>query len=306
MESAGARSERETELALCDQIGAAIFELFEAWPRVKDLVVDALRAEALGDAAGDAGRRGALMLRGPAKMLQTIALVTSKGKASTTADRFKAFASRCKWVPDEELAVALEGVSEGLEGLEERRREYVPANQFVVVLVFELASEIRCQHKTATGVASVDDRGPWHFVLDHGRTRTSERPGFGYNGSLVPYRVSPDRPVPDHIPKPDYYADGQPEAERRSDARNTPPVHNKREIEKMRQANRLGREILDAAHRIIRPGVTTDEIDRVVHEYTVKERAAWRGLLRRCSPGPTANRPAARACLPNPRPLCRT
>ena len=106
-------------------------------------------------------------------------------------------------------------------------------------------------------------------MLDHGSSRTDERPKFGYTGSLLPYRVSPDRPVPEHIPKPDYYSTGQAEAERRSDARNTPPVHTKKEIEKMRKANRLGREILDAAHRVIRPGVTTDEIDRVVHEYTV-------------------------------------
>jgi len=34
----------------------------------------------------------------------------------------------------------------------------------------------------------------------------------------------------------------------------------------VREAAIVGREIVDAAHRIIRPGVTTDEIDRVVHE----------------------------------------
>jgi methionyl aminopeptidase len=80
---------------------------------------------------------------------------------------------------------------------------------------------------------------------------------------------SPDRPLPDHIPRPDYYTTGQAEAERRSDARETPPVLSEKAIQKMRAACKLGREILDAAHRIIRPGVTTDEIDRVVHEYTV-------------------------------------
>ena len=41
----------------------------------------------------------------------------------------------------------------------------------------------------------------------------------------------------------------------------------------MRTVNLLGREILDAAHRIVKPGVTTDEIDRVVHEYTVEHGA---------------------------------
>lgn len=31
----------------------------------------------------------------------------------------------------------------------------------------------------------------------------------------------------------------------------------------------IAREVLDAAARIIRPGITTDEIDRVVHDATV-------------------------------------
>ena len=37
-----------------------------------------------------------------------------------------------------------------------------------------------------------------------------------------------------------------------------------KEIEGMRIVCRMGREILDAAHAAIRPGVTTDDIDRVV------------------------------------------
>lgn len=31
----------------------------------------------------------------------------------------------------------------------------------------------------------------------------------------------------------------------------------------------IGREVLDAAARVVRPGVTTDEIDDVVHEATI-------------------------------------
>jgi methionyl aminopeptidase len=37
----------------------------------------------------------------------------------------------------------------------------------------------------------------------------------------------------------------------------------KEQIEGFREACELGREILDEAHRAIKPGVTTDEIDRV-------------------------------------------
>lgn len=31
----------------------------------------------------------------------------------------------------------------------------------------------------------------------------------------------------------------------------------------------IAREVLDAAARVIRPGITTDEIDRVIHEATI-------------------------------------
>lgn len=218
------------------------------------------------------GARGAIVLRGPLKMLQTVAMVTQKGKATTTADRFKPLASRSTWYAADVLDKALEG-AQGQEGLAERLKTY-GETQFVAVVVVEVGDgELRCQHTTGTGVASVEDRGPWEYVLDHGRERTHERPKFGYNGSLVPYRVSPDRPLPEHIPKPDWHATGVAEAERRSEARNTPPVHSAKQIKKMRQACKLGREILDAAHRAVRPGVTTDELDRIVHEFTVEHGA---------------------------------
>lgn len=42
------------------------------------------------------------------------------------------------------------------------------------------------------------------------------------------------------------------------------PVYNSKQIEGIRRACVLGREVLDKAHAAVRPGVTTDEIDRVV------------------------------------------
>ena len=38
------------------------------------------------------------------------------------------------------------------------------------------------------------------------------------------------------------------------------------EIDKMRVACKLGREVLDEAAKAIAVGVTTDELDRIVHE----------------------------------------
>ncbi|KAK4483174.1 hypothetical protein RD792_010354 [Penstemon davidsonii] len=37
----------------------------------------------------------------------------------------------------------------------------------------------------------------------------------------------------------------------------------------MRETSRMAREVLDIAARVIRPGITTDEIDAVVHEATI-------------------------------------
>ena len=42
------------------------------------------------------------------------------------------------------------------------------------------------------------------------------------------------------------------------------PVRSAEEVEGLRQACLAARKILDAAHAAVRPGVTTEEIDRVV------------------------------------------
>jgi hypothetical protein len=42
------------------------------------------------------------------------------------------------------------------------------------------------------------------------------------------------------------------------------------EIEKMKAAGRVAREVLDIAGRAVRVGITTDEIDTIVHEETLK------------------------------------
>jgi methionyl aminopeptidase len=41
----------------------------------------------------------------------------------------------------------------------------------------------------------------------------------------------------------------------------------------IRAACKIGRDALDAGHRIIAPGVTTEEIDKVVHEYIISQGA---------------------------------
>ncbi|KAF9012850.1 methionine aminopeptidase [Hymenopellis radicata] len=98
-------------------------------------------------------------------------------------------------------------------------------------------------------------------------------PNFEYTGSMRPvYPLSGKRTVPDHIPRPEYAADGKPLAEDR--AFGAPPtILTLEEQEKMRTVSRLGREILDLAASHAKPGITTDEIDEIVHNATIERNA---------------------------------
>lgn len=99
--------------------------------------------------------------------------------------------------------------------------------------------------------------------------RPKTTPNFQYAGSIRPGLQSPKRIVPsEKIKFPDYALDGQP--------KNRPAlfpwvIETKKpeEIEKMRASGRCAREVLDLAGREVRPGITTDEIDRIVHEATI-------------------------------------
>ncbi|KAI8026132.1 Methionine aminopeptidase 1A [Camellia lanceoleosa] len=94
----------------------------------------------------------------------------------------------------------------------------------------------------------------WLYCLKKGQARTPKLPHFDWTGSLRPYPISKKRIVPVHIDQPDWAIDGIPKIEPNSD---------------LQHVVEIAREVLDAAARVIRPGVTTDEIDDVVHEATI-------------------------------------
>ncbi|MFG2072509.1 type I methionyl aminopeptidase [Nonomuraea maritima] len=77
---------------------------------------------------------------------------------------------------------------------------------------------------------------------------------------LQPGRVSPMRKVPAHIERPEYVGKKRPRTGE-SDVK-TPEI-----IERMRVAGRIAAQALDEVEKHIRPGVTTDELDRVGHEF---------------------------------------
>mmetsp|Transcript_351 Transcript_351/g.593 ORF Transcript_351/g.593 Transcript_351/m.593 type:complete len:409 (-) Transcript_351:39-1265(-) len=96
--------------------------------------------------------------------------------------------------------------------------------------------------------------------------------GYDFTGSLRPALLSPKRPVPSSIRKPDYADEpnGISYSEQRDKANNTAiRVYGPKELDGeygLRHACAMGREVLDVAGKALRPGVTTDEIDRIVHE----------------------------------------
>lgn len=83
------------------------------------------------------------------------------------------------------------------------------------------------------------------------------------SGHLIPGRLSPLRAVPESIPRPEYVGRRAPAPYSGGD-RYTPE-----EVELVRAAGRVAAGAIEAASAAIRPGVTTDELDRIAHEYVV-------------------------------------
>ncbi|WP_414648009.1 type I methionyl aminopeptidase [Cellulomonas sp.] len=86
-------------------------------------------------------------------------------------------------------------------------------------------------------------------------------------GALVPGTVSPQRSVPSSIPRPEYV--GRPAPARHTGTDVVAPET----IERIRVAARIAARALEEVGRGIVPGVTTDELDRIGHEYLVDHHA---------------------------------
>ncbi|XP_026810163.1 methionine aminopeptidase 1 [Rhopalosiphum maidis] len=98
-------------------------------------------------------------------------------------------------------------------------------------------------------------------------------PDYVFTGPLRPHRTSPARTVPGHIQRPDYadHPDGTPLSEQSVKLSSHIKVLNDEEQEQMIIACKLGREVLDEVALMIDVGITTDEIDRVVHEACIEK-----------------------------------
>ncbi|TPP61141.1 Methionine aminopeptidase [Fasciola gigantica] len=94
--------------------------------------------------------------------------------------------------------------------------------------------------------------------------------GYVFSGSLRPARKTPRRTLPDSIKRPDYAESGIPHSERKAKDDRAILILNDEEIEGMRITGRLAREVLEVAVNAVRVGITTDEIDRIVHEACIE------------------------------------
>jgi len=79
---------------------------------------------------------------------------------------------------------------------------------------------------------------------------------------LHPGRLSPIRPVPSNIPRPEYVGKKQPTL-------GEPDVKDADTIARMRVAGKLAGQALAEVGRHVRPGVTTDYLDQVGHDFLV-------------------------------------
>ncbi|KAJ1532678.1 hypothetical protein HK096_006311, partial [Nowakowskiella sp. JEL0078] len=96
-------------------------------------------------------------------------------------------------------------------------------------------------------------------------------PNYHYTGLLRPhYPLSPTRLIPELIQRPDYANDGKPISEMRIRGSLKIEKLSKFDIEQVRTVCKISREVLNEGRKAVKVGVTTDEIDRVVHEACIE------------------------------------
>ncbi|MFT4201869.1 type I methionyl aminopeptidase [Gordonia sp. (in: high G+C Gram-positive bacteria)] len=98
---------------------------------------------------------------------------------------------------------------------------------------------------------------------------------------LKPGKVSPRRPVPDHIVRPEYV--GKKTAKEGAE----PWVQTPEIIERVRVASKIAANALATAGAAVAPGITTDELDGIVHDYLVAHDAypstlGYKGFPKSC------------------------
>jgi methionyl aminopeptidase len=104
----------------------------------------------------------------------------------------------------------------------------------------------------------IADLDPERVAAEQVRREEAEREALRW---VRPGKQSPRRTVPDHIARPPYTNDPK----GRPGLRESGAPKDAETIEKMRRAGRAAAEVLALAGAAVRPGITTDELDALVH-----------------------------------------
>jgi methionyl aminopeptidase len=101
-----------------------------------------------------------------------------------------------------------------------------------------------------------------HLASDEGGATPAPalRPG---RKLLSPGKVTPRRVVPAHVPRPDYALTGRPKAQGRD-------VKTPEELERLRRACRAAARVLRVSGEAVKVGITTDALDDIAHEETIR------------------------------------
>ncbi|NDC48751.1 MAG: type I methionyl aminopeptidase [Micrococcales bacterium] len=86
-------------------------------------------------------------------------------------------------------------------------------------------------------------------------------------GHLIPGQISPRLTVPQSIIRPEYV--GKPAPARFTGSN----IKNAVQIEKIRRAGSIAARAIELVGQNIKPGITTDELDRVAHEFIISQGA---------------------------------
>lgn len=87
------------------------------------------------------------------------------------------------------------------------------------------------------------------------------------------YPLSETRLVPKSIEKPDYAITGLPKSEMQQRGSTSIDILSAEDILRLRKVCKIGREVLEEGRKAAKIGVTTDEIDRIVHEACIERDA---------------------------------
>ncbi|CAK1540140.1 unnamed protein product [Leptosia nina] len=86
---------------------------------------------------------------------------------------------------------------------------------------------------------------------------------FGVYEKVLPTTTTPSRTVPEHIQRPDYVTGPHHHIPR------NPEIKDEEQINGMRASCQLASDVLNKAKSFIQPGVTTDDIDDLIHSFIV-------------------------------------